>query len=301
VGEPVGSEPVGSADEDEEYEEPQPAQLPHHTFGSVWDSQIGVPSAAMPVVDTISGGEAADEEDFDEPEVPEYLLAERRQHGQRPGRGGRAPRGRSAYQAALDRERFGRGAPQPVGRGAPQPAFGGSRAPERGRDRGRGGRPAPGGRPGRPPRMDERPQMSEPRTSSEPWSEVPPELEQLLRAELSRKQPAPPMSEPAPTAAVGEPVSAAEPEIAAKPVRRRRATGTEPTALPIEVAAEADAAAAPAKPAPAKATRSRAPKASVTAAKPRARKTAAAAESGEAAPKKPATRRRSASAAKEEG
>ena len=38
--------------------------------------------------------------------------------------------------------------------------------------------------------MPER-QAPEVRTSSEPWSEVPPELEQMLRAELARKQPAP--------------------------------------------------------------------------------------------------------------
>ena len=32
-------------------------------------------------------------------------------------------------------------------------------------------------------------QMTEPRSSSEPWSEVPPEMEEMLRAELARKQP----------------------------------------------------------------------------------------------------------------
>ena len=58
-----------------------------------------------------------DDEDFDEPEIPEYLIAEQRRGagraaavaavGQR-GRGG--PRGgRAAYQSAIDRERYGRG------------------------------------------------------------------------------------------------------------------------------------------------------------------------------------------------
>ena len=85
----------GDGEEDEEFDEPQPAQLPHHAFGSVWDSQIGVPSSAMPPADSISGGEAGEDEDYAEPEVPEYLLAERRQRGQRPSGGGaRAPRGR---------------------------------------------------------------------------------------------------------------------------------------------------------------------------------------------------------------
>ena len=69
-------------------------------------------------MDTLSGGEAIDDEDLEEPEVPEYLLAERRQRGGGRPTGGRPARGRSAYQAALDRERFG-------SRGAPQPAFGG--------------------------------------------------------------------------------------------------------------------------------------------------------------------------------
>jgi len=191
-GAPIGDEPVAaqSGEEDEEFEDvATPTQLPHHTFGSVWDSQLGVPSSALPSspMTTSLGGE--DEDDLDEPEVPEYLLAERRQRGQSQGRGGvRSPRGRSAYQAALDRERYGRSAP-------PQPSYGsggggGGNRPDRSRDRNRGGRPQPSRPSNRPPRVEDRPMPSEARSSSEPWSEVPPELEQMLRAEMARKQPA---------------------------------------------------------------------------------------------------------------
>jgi uncharacterized LabA/DUF88 family protein len=293
-GEELAGVATAGPAEDEEFDEPQPAQLPHHTFGSVWDSQIGVPSAGMPPMDTLAG-EPSDEEDFDEPEVPEYLLAERRQRGQGGGgRGGRqgGGRNRSAYQAALDRERFGRSP-------TPQPSFGGSgggggrrgpeRGPDRGRDRGRGGRPQGG----RPPRYEERAPMMESRGSSEPWSEVPPELEQMLRAELSRKQPEPMATTAAPRGPVAEPMEAAEPmqaaeaEAPAKPTRARTSTRTRAAKAP------ADAAEAPSEAeAPVKATRTRTTK--VAATKPATRTRKAAAADGEAAPKKTTTRRKTA-------
>ena len=231
----VGS--VGADDEDEDFEdELPPTQAPVHAFGSVWDSQIGVPSGtASASAGSFAPGTGEDEDDLDEPEVPEYLLAERRQRGgQRGGTGrpGQRPvRGRSAYQAALDRERYGS---RP-----PQPSFGGSTASpnarpdrdrDRGRDRGRGGRPQHGGRPmDRGPRPDARPMTSKSR-SAEPWSEVPPEVEEMLRAEMARKAPIAdtrpaPRSEPTapPTAFSASPDDeAATP--AAKPARRSRST-----------------------------------------------------------------------------
>ena len=238
---------AGPADEDEEeFDEPQPTQPPHHTFGSVWDSQIGVPST--PVAGATSAGlgdfEGEDEEDLEEPEVPEYLLAERRQRGQRPGPGGRggvrSPRGRSAYQAALDRERYGNRATQPTYGGGSTGGGGNSTGgntsggrSDRGsgynRDRNRGGRPQ-GGRPmDRTPRSDDRPVMSEPRSSSEPWSEVPPELEELLRAEMARKSPSPePRSSYSAPAEAKQSATAADvdaPSFIATP-RRRASRGT---------------------------------------------------------------------------
>src|SRR5204862_6962598 len=93
--------PIRDMDEDE-LAAPRPARST--PFGSVWDSQLGTPAAPA----TRSVGPIPDEEDFDEPEIPEYLIAEQRRGGARGGRGG--PRGgRSAYQSAMDRERFGRG------------------------------------------------------------------------------------------------------------------------------------------------------------------------------------------------
>ena len=151
-------------------------------FGSVWDSQLGTtaaPSSAnlTPLSD--------DDEDFDEPEIPEYLIAEQRR-GARGGRGGPGgqggrggPRGgRSAYQSAVERERYGRGGggginryPDVSGR------TGGNAAPPRGPREDRG------------PRRDDRAREAAPRatSSTEPWSEVPPELEALLRAQVSQK------------------------------------------------------------------------------------------------------------------
>jgi uncharacterized LabA/DUF88 family protein len=201
--------PAVEADDFEEPEpEPEPEPLPaprrqSFSFGSVWDSQLGkgVPSAA-------AGSGAApplsDEEDLEEPAIPEYLLAERRQRaggsGQRGvGRGGRGRGG--AYAAALDRERFG------GGRGsAPTSRF--AEPNQRHRDPGAG---RLGGGPGRgqPHRGFER---SEPRgSSSEPWSEVPPEIEAMLRAQLAgsgRAARQGPSGRPAPReAGAGEPIS----------------------------------------------------------------------------------------------
>ncbi|HEY3524382.1 MAG TPA: NYN domain-containing protein, partial [Candidatus Limnocylindrales bacterium] len=96
-------------DEDLETLAPPPAARAS-SFGSVWDSQLGVPAAARTPVGSASTLEEEDE-DFEEPEIPEYLIAERRR-GQAAGRSrGPQPRGRggrnAAYAAAVERERFG--------------------------------------------------------------------------------------------------------------------------------------------------------------------------------------------------
>jgi len=190
----AASGPVRDLDEDVEEAEDEPVapRAPRTTpFGSVWDSQLGTtaaPSSAnlTPLSD--------DDEDFDEPEIPEYLIAEQRRGGraggprnQQGGRGG--PRGgRSAYQSAMERERYGRGGggginryPDVSGR------TGGAGAPTRGPREERG-----------PGRRDERPRETAPRatSSSEPWSEVPPELEALLRAQVAQKPGLPGPSRP---------------------------------------------------------------------------------------------------------
>jgi uncharacterized LabA/DUF88 family protein len=154
-----------------------PAPRPNQ-FGSVWDSQIGMDSRPPRLAPPIS----QEEDDFAEPEIPEYLLAERRRNAA--GRGGRPQGGRggarSAYASAMDRERYGtRGTssryPEPARQMPSQ-----SQPPRRRDDR-----------PVRQPQPQQRrggvvmPRMG--RDSSEPWSEVPPELEEILRAQLSTK------------------------------------------------------------------------------------------------------------------
>ena len=309
------SHPAGEGedeDEDEEFDEPQPAQPQVAAFGSVWDSQIGVPSdtAAAPAGSYGSeGGE--DDEDLDEPEVPEYLLAERRQRGRQGGAnrgtGGRQSRGRSAYQAALDRERFGNRAPQPSFGGSGTSQSGG-RSDRGGRnDRSRGGRPQQGGRTyDRAPRQDTRQFSSEPR-SAEPWSEVPPELEEMLRAEMARKSP---VSETSRTPrAVSEPQTPSaesnaspddEPQTpAAKPARRTRSTRASAAST---TSADAVADEAPADEKPKRKTATRTTKSTSTRSK--TTKAAAATESSDepaeaAAPKKTTTRKRTTKASAE--
>jgi uncharacterized LabA/DUF88 family protein len=173
--------PIGHADDDVAVAPRGPRPTP---FGSVWDSQLGTPSAS-----TAPRAPIADDEDFDEPEIPEYLIAEQRRGANRGGGGGRGARGgRSAYQSAMDRERYGRGGGggginrYPDVSGRPRS----STPPREDRGYGRGDRPA------------DRPAASAPRSSSEPWSDVPPELEAMLRAQVAQK--------PAPSRAAPDPV-----------------------------------------------------------------------------------------------
>lgn len=179
--------PLGAAglddDEDDEEDLPVAPRPPRSAaFGSVWDSQIGMdraPAANLSAVDI---------DDEDEPAIPEYLIAEQRR-GNRPiGRDGR-PQGGVAnrggrgggYSAAVDRERFGRGGGGGINR---YPDVSGRRLEERPRS------------PERPrtddrSRTDDRPpaaaRQDRPRSGDEPWSEVPPELEAMLRAQLAAK------------------------------------------------------------------------------------------------------------------
>ncbi|MEZ0240977.1 MAG: NYN domain-containing protein, partial [Chloroflexota bacterium] len=95
------------------------------SFGSVWDSQIGIPPAAA-AGSTPGALAPLDDEDLDEPPIPEYLIAERRQRDARSGRaggGGGGVRGRAgSYAAAMDRERYGggRGTPSRFAEQAPR-------------------------------------------------------------------------------------------------------------------------------------------------------------------------------------
>ena len=261
---PLGA--TAQPEEDEEGAEYHAPRLPQaSTFGSIWDSQLGVPTAVP-----VSGEPVSTDEDLEEePEIPEYLLAERRQRGARGGRPG-APRGaRAAYQSAVERERFGRGA----ARGS---AFGGApyAAPrgDRRDDRGRRGRPRTdrgdrGGRGG-----VER-QTYRPSPTGDPWSEVPPELEELLRAQIAQK--AQPRGE--------------EPEAA--PSREREAwAASEAAGSTIGSDASPEAEAQPARAAAGRAAATRGSRGTTT--RRRTGDTAAAKESAEA-PKRRTTRKAS--------
>jgi uncharacterized LabA/DUF88 family protein len=258
--------------DDESIPAPRPAPRPA-AFGSVWDSQIGV---AAPV----AGRPAAQDEEFDdEPEIPEYLLAERRNRGGQGARGGqpiqgnRGGRGRAgSYAAAIDRERYGRGgAPssaggsvrfgEPAGRGGVNRDAGPRRdvAPRRDAAPRRDiGRPAQV----RPERLEGRP------GSSEPWSEVPPELEELLKAQLAQKLGRQAETRPAASApAAVEPVAAeADGSTPARGRGRRRVGGAGTEAAAADVVTTLMVEAAPeAAPAPARRRRGSGTAASATA------------------------------------
>jgi len=197
-----------------------------------------------------------DDEDFEEPEIPEYLIAEqRRGRQQQGGRGAPGPRGgarggRSAYTAAIERERYGRGGggginryPDVSGRDRIGSA---DRPPERQPARG-GGRSDAGF--GRQERFD----RPAPR-SGDPWSEVPPELEEILRAQLAQS-PKGRRPEPTPMAATAQPV---ESGVDAAPKRRTSTRKKAEPSVGSETASSAAGSDEPAAPKRRTATRKKA-------------------------------------------
>ena len=258
-------------------------------FGSVWDTQLGAParpaaSGPAPITD--------EDEDLDEPEIPEYLLAERRQANRAGANRGRGGGRNSAYAAAIERERYGGGRGSSGGSGINR--YGETRgAPSQGRSGGGGGggnRGGQGGRGGgrndRPAeRYDRAPRQAAPSGSSEPWSEVPPELEELLRAQMAKSRPA----APAASGRVDE-----APAQTAAPARRSSTRGRSSAKADTAPEAVADAAEAPAETAPKRrTTRSKAPAAAASEATD-----AVASDATEApAPKRRTTRAKAAPAA----
>ena len=115
----------------------------------------------------MSDADFVDEDLEGEPEVPEYLLSEKKQ-GRRGGRGrgGRGGRG-GGYRSALERERYGVG----------------SSSYSRGGRRG-GGAGGRGGNQRSAPAMEPIEQTA----GGDPWSEVPPEVQELLMAEMARRE-----------------------------------------------------------------------------------------------------------------
>ncbi len=305
VDQPVEAALDFDQDEDEDDVDVEPVAAPRGPrttpFGSVWDSQIGTPAPL-----TASLVPLADDEDFDEPEIPEYLIAEQRRGANRSGQSGArggVRGGRAAYRSAIDRERYGRGGGgggvnryPDVSARTGAPANGGQSGPARddrsyGRDRG--------------PR-DDRPRSTAPRASSEPWSEVPPELEAMLRAQVAQKPGAPveraPQAMPhdggAPAPAPTGDAEFADPEATAatETAPKRRTSSRKPATTKSTKATEAsvvsgdEAAAEPAAaPAAKRRTSTRKP-AGTTAAEPDgAAADATAAGSAAAAPKRRST------------
>ena len=239
----VSSAPSLDGDEDEDEAIAQAPRGPKATpFGSVWDSQIGTPTTAA----AAPRAPLVDEEDFDEPEIPEYLIAEQRRGASRGGQaGGRGARGgRSAYQSAMERERYGRGS----GGGGGGGGGGINRYPDV------SGRPSSGPAPretrnqGRGDRVTSAPP---PRSSSEPWSDVPPELEAMLRAQVAQK-PAPSRPSTQPVAETVEveatSIPAAKPKATRKPAAPKATTAKAPAKSRVTpkpaATAEADGATA---------------------------------------------------------
>jgi uncharacterized LabA/DUF88 family protein len=232
AGEGEPGEP-GEPGESEEGETVAPPARPNQ-FGSVWDSQIGMdsrPARLTPI--------SPDEDDYAEPEIPEYLLAERRRGSAGGNRGGRGQGGggrgvRSAYASAVERERFGRSSTPRFSEPVRQPQ------PQRRRDE-------------RPPRQQPQPQQHRGgggggaprgggRDSAEPWSEVPPELEEILRAQLATKLSRPSGGDAAPAREAAESAHAAgdaAPGDAAPKAATRRGGRRKP-AEAGEVAAQAE-------------------------------------------------------------
>jgi uncharacterized LabA/DUF88 family protein len=171
VAQPVeGPQPVEPDLDATDFPDEVPTLPQHSAFGSVWDRQIGVPSDRPASAPGPRPAPPVDDDLLPEPDVPEYLLAERRQQDRRrDGRGGRGGRG-GGYRSAIDRERYGVGSRSGFSRGPGRGGKGGHQAPSSGRASAHAMAPieqTPGG---------------------DPWSEVPPEVQELLRAELARRQ-----------------------------------------------------------------------------------------------------------------
>jgi len=234
-------------------------------FGSVWDSQLGT---AAPAASSGTFKPIADDEDFDEPEIPEYLIAEQRRGTANRGSGGGGARGgRAAYQSAIARERYGRGGGGGINRypdvSGRTPAAGSRQ--DRSYDRG----PRPSGGSGGGAGAS----APAPRRGNDEWSEVPPELEAQLMAQIASK---PVASRPADVATEPETAEAPKPKATRKPAASRTTT---------KAAASDDAEA----PKPKTTRKPAASKAAKAAADP-------ATETADAAPKKRTTTRKPATA-----
>ena len=204
-GTEISSEPERQPDT-RSHDDEAPTLPQHSGFGSVWDSQIGVPADTAPMSSERDEDEEA--EGFeDEPEVAEYLLAEKKQGGRQGGRSGRSGRS-GGYRSAIDRERYGLGGRSSSGSGS------------RGRS------------PSAPRASAHAMEPIEQTPGGDPWSEVPPEVQELPMAELARRDSGSSSAPPAPEAA-----ATAEEEKPKQRTTRRRTTRKAETDAPAPGAA----------------------------------------------------------------
>jgi uncharacterized LabA/DUF88 family protein len=290
----IVARPLDLEDEEDEIEIPVAPRPPRSAaFGSFWDSQIGMDRAPAANLSSI------DVDDEDEPAIPEYLIAEQRRGNRPVGRDVRRPGGgvpnrggrSSGYAAAVDRERYGRGG---GGGGINRYPDVSARRPEE--------RPRNDDRPVAAPRQDR------PRSGDEPWSEVPPELEAMLRAQIAAK-PGRPAEGRSAGRTVVRPADAApvvEAPASAPPAAVRRGRGPKAEAAPAPAETAAEGAPTPKRRAPSRraveavtVAVEAAPASEAPAARRRASTRAAAGPAADASPAEasPAPRRRPASRA----
>ena len=128
-----------------------------------------------------------DDEDFDEPEIPEYLIAEQRRGGARaaPVAGRRPRRWRPARRSCgATSPRWSASATAAVGAAGSTAIPTSAAGPAAGGGGGGEGSRSAGPRASRDP--EPRRARGGRRGSAEPWSEVPPELEAMLRAQVTQ-------------------------------------------------------------------------------------------------------------------
>ena len=265
----VRREPSGrGVDEDEDRRgrrdrrDPAPRGPRPTPFGSVWDSQLGVPSRQRrPPRPAGSIGRRGLRRARD-PRVPDRRAAARPSGAGRSRRpvGAAAGAAHAAAgaptAAAMDRERYGRGGGGGI-----------NRYPDvSGRDRraaaaasaGGAWRRTPGRRLSRPAaRIDRTESTGAPRSGGDPWSEVPPELEEMLRAQLAQSGEGAGPHRPgaAVDAAAADELPCASAET---PAERAGAEGARaPTTRPDDAAADAEAPRRTRRPRPTAAARRR--------------------------------------------
>ena len=166
----TGGEPLGSSFADEVPTLPQ-----HSAFGSVWDSQIGVLALGARQTGPAPTSRRPRRRARGARVPPGRDGASRTRPPRRSQRGGGGGRGGGGYRSAIDRERYGAGGSAATAPGKRVAAQGVAHQATS------SGQPA-----AQPSSQHAAPIEQTAPTSAEPWSEVPPDVQELLRAERRR-------------------------------------------------------------------------------------------------------------------